>query len=115
MHGVFTFESASGPQIETLPGARDHGSSLDHGVCAKALEVLHQDEIGAVTGTDGTAIDEPVVSGRDKGRMPDRRRGRDTGGHDAPQQPVQVTMTPEIVGKDIVGAQAPRVVKLASR
>ena len=65
------------------------------------------------TARNRAAIDQPVMPGRHKRSVPNRDRRRHPGGNHAAEQTVEMTVTHEIVGKDVVGHQAPGVIKLA--
>ena len=115
MDRVLAVEPRRGTVVKALAVARRHRAPLDHGVDAEILEVFDQDQIGAIARRDGAAIDQPVMTGRHVRGVPDRGSRRDAAGHDAAEQAVEVAVTPQIVGEDVVGDQAPRVIELAGR
>ena len=77
----------------------------------KFADVIDNDEIGPVAGRDRTASEQTVMPRRDERRLAPAVAGG-TPGHDAAQQAVDVPAPLQVVGKDVVGHQAPAIAQL---
>ncbi len=87
---------------------------LDHTVHAETVQILDQNDVGAVARGKRSAVVEAVMPGGNKRSVPECNGRRHSPGNHAAEKAVEMTVSPQVAGKNIVGHQAPRLIQLAT-
>ena len=80
---------------------------LDHAVHTETSQILDQNDVGAVARGQRSAVVEAVMPGGNVRSVPESDGRRHSPRDHAAEQAVEMTVSPQIAGKDIVGDQAP--------